>query len=249
MSETLPPLSRQIFEQAANESGTDKCQVHGYQRFYPLFLSQLNREEKFTILEIGYGSGASVAMWKSLFPNADLVCVDKNISQSGDGYVVIMADQEDPVAMLREIGKPEAPVRLVIDDGSHHPQHQLASFSLLFESILEPGGFYIIEDIETSYWLTGNLYGNEMRFGLFCRWSAMEALKLAADYVNRSFLAPEDRGVLEYSMMMSGLSPASAQAISTVTFGHNCAVLTKMEDGDMAIAERPYGYSLFTKRG
>lgn len=244
----LPPLTRKTFEQAAKASGTDKGVVHGYQRFYPLVLSQLSRREPFTIVEIGYGNGASIPMWQSLFPNAFLVCIDKDVAQSGDGYVVIQADQSDTRSIMAAMAEIEGPVRLIIDDGSHHPQHQLSSFSILFESLLEPGGHYIIEDIETSYWLAGNLYGNEMRYGLFSRWSAMEALKLAADYVNRTFLSPEDRSLVEYSMMMAGLSPSSAEAISFVAFGQNCALLKKMEPGDQAYVDRDYGYSIFTRR-
>jgi hypothetical protein len=32
----------------------------------------------------------------------------------------------------------------VIDDGSHHPQHQVVSFQFLFEKALKPGGVYIV---------------------------------------------------------------------------------------------------------
>lgn len=244
----LPVITRKIFEDAAKASGTDKSVVHGYQRFYPLILSQLSREEPFAIVEIGYGNGASLAMWRSLFPNASLVCIDKDVAQSGDGYAVIKADQGDSSSIVAAMADIPSPVRLIIDDGSHHPQHQLASFSILFEALLEPGGYYIIEDLETSYWLAGELYGNELRYGLFSRWSAMEVLKLAADYVNRTFVSPEDRSLLEYSMMMAGLSPSSAEAISFVAFGQNCALLQKIQEGDQAYVERDYGYSAFTKR-
>lgn len=166
----------------------------------------------------------------------------------GEGYIVVQADQEDPATVLTSIGDPKAPVRLIIDDGSHHPQHQLTSFSMLFETVLEPGGQYIIEDIETSYWLSGNLYGNDMRFGLFCKWSAIEALKLAADYINRTYLSAKDKNMIEYSMMITGLSPSAAENIGTVTFGQNCALLGKIDRGDNQYVDRPYSYAAFTQR-
>lgn len=242
------PITREVFEQVANDAGTDKCLGHGYHRFYPLALSQLNRDEAFTIIEIGYGNGASIPMWSTLFPNAYVICVDRDVSEEGVSYRVVKADQGDPASILDAVGEPKLPVRLIIDDGSHHPQHQLTSFSALFESILDPGGQYIIEDIETSYWLSGNLYGNEMRFGLFCRWSAIEAFKLAADYVNRKYLSAKDKDLLEYSMVIAGLSPSAAGDISTVTFGQNCVLLRKAETNDKMYADQPYGYAVFTQR-
>lgn len=248
MSSAPPVINRSTFADLANACGTDKSSVHGYQRFYPLVLAQLNALEPFTIVEIGYGNGASIPLWKGLFPHAYLICIDRDVSEEGDGYVVIQADQDEPEQLQAALRNPPSPVRLVIDDGSHHPRHQLSSLSLLFEAVLEPGGFYIIEDIETSYWLAGNLYGNQIRAGLFSRWSAIEVLKLAVDYLNRSYLSEEDRNLLEYSMLITGLDPAAARTINSVTFGQNCALLVKNELGDNDYQERPYGYGPFTAR-
>ena len=53
---------------------------------------------------------------------------------------------------------------IVIDDGSHLPRHQLVSFCALFPFV-RPGGLYIIEDIESSYYNapTPSLYGVKIR--------------------------------------------------------------------------------------
>jgi hypothetical protein len=243
-----PPIKRSTFADLANACGTDKAAVHGYQRFYPLVLAQLSGSEPFTIVEIGFGDGASIQLWRGLFPQAFLICIDRDVSQEGEGYVVIQADQDQPDQLQAALRSAPSPVRLVIDDGSHLPRHQLSSLSMLFESLLEPGGFYIIEDIETSYWLAGNLYGYQIRAGLFSKWSAIEALKLAVDYVNRAYLSEEDRNLLEYSMLLAGLDPATARMISSVTFGQNCALLIKNEPGDSDYQERPYGFAPFTAR-
>ena len=40
---------------------------------------------------------------------------------------------------------------IIIDDGSHVPQHQITSLACLLPA-LNPGGLYIIENVETSYW-------------------------------------------------------------------------------------------------
>ena len=248
MKSESPMISRSHFAELANACGTDKCANHGYHRFYPLVLAQLNYSDSFTIVEIGYGEGASIPFWKSLFPNAYLICVDRDVSEEGDGYVVIQADQDEPEQLQEALQCAPSPVRLVIDDGSHLPKHQLSSFSMIFDTILEAGGFYIIEDIETSYWLAGDLYGYPIRAGIFSRWSAIEALKLAADYINRFCLDQEDRNLVEYSMLMTGLDPAAALHISTITFGQNCALIGKNLEGDSDYQEKTYPYSIFTSR-
>lgn len=241
-------ITRAQFQSVANGHGTDKCQVHGYHRFYPLFLATLDADSEFTIVEIGYGGGESMPMWKELFPNAYYVCIDKDVSGEGDGYLLIKADQNNPAEIESAIEKISLPVRLIVDDGSHHPQHQLTTFSALFQDLLEPGGIYVVEDIETSYWLAGRLYGNAMRYGLFSRWSSIEAFKLAADFTNRAFLAEQDRDLLSYSMMMVGLSPNAAELINMVSFGQNCVVLTKALADDFQFLNRDYPHSQCTAR-
>jgi hypothetical protein len=248
MNLEIPLIKRSQVAELANNCGTDKCACHGYHRFYPLVLAQLNHSDPFTIVEIGYGEGASIPFWKSIFPQAYLICVDRDISEEGDGYMVIQADQEHPDQLQDALQCATSPVRLIIDDGSHLPRHQLSSFSFLFETILEPGGFYIIEDIETSYWLAGNLYGYSIRAGIFSRWSAVEALKLAVDYTNRSFLDEGDRNLVEYSMLIAGLDPAAALQIGTITFGQNCALIGKNLEGDSDYQEQAYPFSQFTSR-
>jgi len=79
----------------------------------------------------------------------------------------------DPDEMLKE-NKAQQSWRtggwdIIIDDGSHIPRHQLVSFSALFPFV-RPGGVYVIEDIESSYYdgpedkgYYPSLYGVEIR--------------------------------------------------------------------------------------
>ena len=240
-------INGELFNAEAQAHGTDKG-FHGYHRFYPLFLSQLPRDEAFTIVEIGFGEGGSIKLWRSLFPNAVVICLDRGVSQEGDGYRVLQVDQADQAAMESVVQAIPQPVRLIIDDGSHHPGHQLSSFSILFQQLLQPGGLYVVEDIETSYWLCGELYGYPLRYGLFNRWSAVEALKLAVDHLNRTFLSPQDRNLVEYSMMLAGLSPEATAMIGLLSFGQNCVIATKMQEGDLHYVERPYAHAARTAR-
>ena len=70
---------------------------------------------------------------------------------------------------------------VIIDDGSHLPSHQLLSLETLWPS-LAPGGLYIVEDVETSYWAQhAQLYG----YSYIGQPSIVDRLKLVADAVNR----------------------------------------------------------------
>jgi len=64
---------------------------------------------------------------------------------------------------------------IIIDDGSHQMQHQMASLYLLFNAI-KPGGIYVVEDLHTSYWsgFGGQYHGN----------TTMELLKECTDNLN-----------------------------------------------------------------
>ena len=60
--------------------------------------------------------------------------------------------QEDLIA--------RGPWDIIIDDGSHVPYHQVFSFFCLWKAVV-PGGLYVIEDLETNYWLPGRrVYGH-----------------------------------------------------------------------------------------
>lgn len=241
-------VSRQDFSEAATRFGTDKEYAHTYSRFYPAFLSNINRHDRFTILEIGYGNGSSIPMWRELYPNSFVICADRNVEESGNGYIVIKADQADPTSISRGIPEDIPPIMAIIDDGSHYPEHQLQTFSHLFEDVLLPGGTYIIEDIETSYWLSGELYGHEIRYGLFCRWSAVEVIKLLIDHINRRYMSDKDRSLLEYTMMITGISPTAASLAGSVTFGQNCISVTKALDADLPLGEELYAHAHLTAR-
>jgi hypothetical protein len=59
-------------------------------------------------------------------------------------------DQSDETFLARLISH-YGGFDIVIDDGSHIASHVHASFRALFPAV-RPGGWYVIEDLETSYW-------------------------------------------------------------------------------------------------
>jgi cephalosporin hydroxylase len=90
-------------------------------------------------------------MWRHYFPHAAIYGIDlyEKWFESESRITTLTADQSDPSALSRAVdGCP--PFDLVVDDGSHVGSHVITTFDVLFPKVT-PGGYYAIEDLETSY--------------------------------------------------------------------------------------------------
>ena len=86
---------------------------------------------------------------------------------------------------------------------------------------VKPGGLYIIEDVETSYWnRSASIYG----YKLHREPSAVEAMKAIIDHVNSEF------------------SGKSHTEIQSITFAQNCIIIRKKDELDREFAHRTYRY-------
>lgn len=142
----------------AKRHRTDKAGLHRYTEHYERFLSHL-RDESFTFFEIGIGSntrvrraGASLKMWRDFFPHAQIVGLDiqDRLFLRGERITPYLGSQVDP-EVLDRIFEDFDDIRVILDDGSHRPEHIRETFRLLFDRLPEDG-IYIIEDTQTSYW-------------------------------------------------------------------------------------------------
>lgn len=224
-------MTVESFQEKMIEAGlsaqTDKVAFHHYETTYAKCLHRFKEKDNFAMLEIGYGSGAGLKFWNAVFPTAFVYCFDRDTEGEGDRHKIFKVDQSDLGDLQRAVNLIGHPIDLIIDDGSHHPSHQLLTFSYLFKDLLESNGVYAIEDVETSYWRNGTLYGYRFNYGLNDPWSAIEAFKLSSDYVNRRFLCDEDQSLLQYRMMSIGLDPQAVEQIESVLFSRNCILLEK----------------------
>jgi len=137
--------------------GTDKAS-HEYIQHYQERLAPLRRK-RIVLLEIGiggYGSpesgGASLRMWRTFFPHGRIYGIDIHDKTPHDEPRIktFRGSQDDQVFLDRvisEIGQPD----VIIDDGSHVCAHIIQTFNILFPK-LRDGGFYFVEDTQTSYW-------------------------------------------------------------------------------------------------
>ena len=142
----------------AQEYGSDKWGVHRYTPHYEQHFAPF-RDRQMLVLELGIGGyareregGASLRMWKSFFPRAQVVGVDIEDKSFVDEERItsFQGSQTDARLMRRIRGRFGRPT-IVIDDGSHRPPHIKKSFRILFP-MLADGGLYVIEDVQTSYW-------------------------------------------------------------------------------------------------
>jgi hypothetical protein len=129
--------------------GSDKgVTAHRYVDVYAEHLGAIRRDVT-KVLEIGIYKGASLQMWRDYFPNAEVYGLDINeVHVDGPRITTLQGDQASPEVheRLRALG----PFDLIVDDGSHKAEHILATFAGLFEAVA-PGGWYVIEDMQTAY--------------------------------------------------------------------------------------------------
>jgi autotransporter strand-loop-strand O-heptosyltransferase len=148
------------FKQISDSVDCDKTTYHEYDRVYPIFLEKW-RNESVNIFEIGIEYGKSMKLWETYFPYANIWGMDIQNTYSSIRSKVFIGDQSD-INDLNRISHQIPKCEIIVDDGSHVPDHQLKTFNFLFRNVLNPGGVYIIEDIECSYWApNAQVYGYE----------------------------------------------------------------------------------------
>ena len=211
--------SKSFFE-LSNMHGTDKVTYHGYHFFYPLFMENL-RDKEFNMLEIGWGSGASVKVWNDYFPKANIFVLDINMEYELGRQKIIKGDQSKEEDLLRITNEIKS-AKFIIDDGSHNPEHQLNTFYFLFKNLLEPGGLYIIEDIELSYWNPeSTLYG----------------YKTGNVNILHNMIKYQEMINHEFTNVKNTLD------ISQITYGQNCIIIRKRTEEEKKYFDRIYRFS------
>ena len=234
-------LTRVQVEKAGRSSGTDKIAHHGYHRFYADFLSLFDGSQ--AILEIGLGSGESIMFWKRLFPNSKLFIADRDYEGELSECTILKCDQSSPEDLERlSQNLEDSEIGLILDDGSHIPEHQLATFNTLFPKVLVDSGIYIVEDIEVSYWRQGGCYGYTASYGWRRKSLISRFLKLA-DWVNREFLSADEKEKQLEELIDDGFSHEALKRISWICFAHNCIAIKKNIPGDMFYQQRTYRYA------
>ena len=247
------PDFQSVLHKLLKEAGSDKAGHHGYTRFYdPLF--EPLRTYPTRLVEIGVEEGKSMRAWQKYFSNhqshvfgigygnwqTELVIRCEDALQTKTGAAVGLGppcdlyhgDQASNAFLNTFLKRTGGRFDIVIDDGSHVPDHQRITFESLWPAVV-PGGLYAIEDVETSYWdQNSSIY----EYSLRGQRSIVEHMKAVADAINREFTGGESP------------LPAVYNDVGTITFAHNLIVLRKQTKSEgKHYYNRTYRHETFTK--
>lgn len=146
-----------------NKYGSDKDR-NGYTPHYHCFMKHL-RDKPIDLLEIGIGTmipgvpssmvgyslpgyapGGSLRAWRDYFPLGKIVGMDvqPDTQFSEDRIETFLADSVKKGACDAVLG--DRTFDIIIDDGSHWDECQVATLKSLWNRV-KPGGWYIIEDV------------------------------------------------------------------------------------------------------
>jgi hypothetical protein len=160
--ESLTELANRFGSDKGTEGPGPGFAGHDYTSVYEAYLGGY-RDRAFSLVEIGLGvrgdrweakivqgrnsGGASVKMWREYFPRARIFGLDVNECAYLDDertrtFVADQGNVEDLARFVEAVPSFD----VVIDDGSHRPDHQQISLDHLFPR-LSPGGLYFIEDL------------------------------------------------------------------------------------------------------
>lgn len=137
---------------------SDKGTTHFYTKHYQQHFQRL-RYKRINLLEIGVGGysyshlgGNSLRMWKKFFPFGKIFALDIYDKTSfEEKRIRIFKGSQIDIDFLETVVKEIKTLDIIIDDGSHQNDHVKTTFKFLFPR-LKKGGWYVIEDAQTSYW-------------------------------------------------------------------------------------------------
>lgn len=204
--------------------------VHWYTPHYDRHFAPL-RNAPVRLPEIGIGGydvpeagGGSLRMWQRYFRRGLVYGLDIFEKRLPEPRVrTIRGDQNDP-AFLARLGAGIGPLDIVIDDGSHVNEHVLTSFHALFPYV-RPGGLYVIEDLQTSYWPS---YGGDSR-NLASPSTSIGLLKSLIDGLHHK----------EYDHAPDPAASYTDAHVTAVHFYHNIAFIVKGFNDECGPARKP----------
>jgi len=226
-------MAPNVLEAMAN-TGTDKGPSHHqYQRYYDKWLAPFQFKQGLKLVEIGAERGRSLHMWSKYFQNASLIAglaygdmtehVEES-SQAWDKVAVYWGDQskQETMQLLADKG----PWDVVIDDGSHYPAHQIFSFFSLWNSV-NPGGLYVVEDLETNYWAADKkVYGYTLQGRGISNGPDQSAVAKFKQFID--ILMGNDIGAPDLSIM------SGDRQICSIEWGMNLVAFKKCSAAEMA---------------
>jgi len=154
---------------------------HHYFEIYHRHFAPFRRRSP-VVVEIGVAHGGSLQMWQDYFgTGAHVVGIDLDPRCrrfEDENTTILIGDQADR-GFLAEVRNRVPRIDILIDDGGHMMQQQVATFEELYPHI-QPHGIYLCEDMHTSF--LARWGGGHRREGTFLEYSKALIDRLYAWY-------------------------------------------------------------------
>ena len=148
----------------ARKHQTDKID-HNYVSLYAMLLDPLRHSVR-NVTEVGVLEGSSMLMWAEYFPNAqvwglDIILRARAIARAKTERRITLhtANAHDPLTPAR-LQLANESMDLVVEDASHGHTGTIL-IAEAFWRLVRPGGFYVIEDINTGGDSRGKFSGRD----------------------------------------------------------------------------------------
>jgi hypothetical protein len=164
MMQSLTDLANKYGSDKGTQGPTSNWPAHCYTDVYEAYLGHL-RKSPISLLEVGMGvsgeaweahivrgrnaeGGASIKMWHEFFATGQIYGADINPAPYLDTtrLTTVVLDQGDRTALKTFASSVPGGFDVIVDDGSHRPDHQQITLSTLFP-FLKSNGYYFIEDL------------------------------------------------------------------------------------------------------
>lgn len=162
----LNPLEEYFY----SNPGRATCKWHHYFDVYHRHLERY-RGKAPVVVEIGVAAGGSLPMWHWYFGRGTRLIgidVDPACRQFADDKTTIMIGDQANRRFLAEVRVQVPHIDILIDDGGHHMDQQIATFEELYPHV-DANGVYLCEDTHTSLW--SDWGGGIGRSGTFLEYS------------------------------------------------------------------------------
>ena len=141
-------------------SMTDRGGWRGYDRVYSQYFKDI-RDKKLNILEIGIMHGYGIYAWQKYFSKSTVYGIDIDWSSTKMMQLNDLKKKHNLFKQARLYNLDSTKENswyqfnlehfdVIIDDGDHHPDNQIATFKLAW-NYLRNGGLYFIEDVGHRY--------------------------------------------------------------------------------------------------
>ena len=105
-----------------------------------------------------------------------------------------------------------------------------------------PGCSYFIEDIETSYWKRGSIYGYPTKYGVNSKKSIINSFMPVVNWINREFLLDNERTHFKTQLENSCFDIEAINKIKSIAFGKNIICIKKKSTEDSVFDNREYRF-------